>query len=72
MNYIMLFIAAASTPAYMGTYSSEQECKNAIRLVYQTRLVPPRMNLPQTDLAIDTKMKYQQEFVCAPSRKQPN
>jgi len=69
MYYILLFVAIAN-PAYLGTYSTEQECKGAIRQIYITRMVPPAVQMNASfNEAIEMKLKYQQEFTCVPARK---
>lgn len=51
MKFVLLFVALNQQLAQLGTYNTEQICKDAIRTIYTTR-------------AIDTQLQFQQEYVC--------
>lgn len=70
MSYILLFFAAANiTPAYLGTYKTEEKCRDAIRVIYETRLTSPSIQYTKEQLSaikriVDTQMSIQHEYKC--------
>jgi hypothetical protein len=69
MVYILLFLGLNQTPAHLGTYPNLQSCQNAIRVVYQTKMIPRGIDLSvevqeSIRFAVDNRLKYQQEYIC--------
>lgn len=69
MKFILLFVALNQQPAQLGTYDTEQSCKDAIRAIYTTRLVSPvvkytKQQMDTINRVVNTQLQYQQEYRC--------
>lgn len=69
MKFILLYVALNQQPAQMGSYDSVNSCKDAIRTIYATHMIVPGLQYSQQQLnvinrTIDTRLQYQQEYVC--------
>ena len=63
-SWILLYLAIASAPAQLGTYTSEESCKDAIRIFFVQKMAPSAMNQAAVRDAVEVALKYQREYVC--------
>jgi|APFre7841882793_1041355.scaffolds.fasta_scaffold243029_1 hypothetical protein len=64
--YKLIFIATIS-PVYLGEYQSLDNCRSAIKQIYQQKLNLPNVRLEEINKIVDIKMQYNKEFVCIKS-----
>lgn len=67
--YILIFLMASGTPAYLGEYSGLDSCHNAVREIYATQINPPGKRSSEFDKVIDLRMSTQTNYVCIPKKK---
>ena len=68
-TFILLFVLAGSPNAQLGTYNSLADCQDAIRQIFMANIYVGSRNNPAVIEAVNTSMKYQQEYVCVPTGK---
>lgn len=70
-TFILVYTLATSgqPPAQLGSYYTEKACKEAIRQIFLAKISPQSRSNQQVIAAIDTTIKYQQEYQCIPTGK---
>ena len=69
MHTFILLFAGITSPAYLGTFDSYENCNNAIRAIYTIRATPKGVTLSQQQInivnkTVTTQLQLQREYVC--------
>lgn len=68
-NLIFIVAAATTAPVFIGSYSSEKLCVEAIRSIFASQLyLPNAPKDPMIEQAITNEMKYQTKYQCIKSQ----
>jgi len=63
-TFILLFVLAGQPSVQLGTYNSLPACRDAIKAIYMANIYVGERNNPTVIAAVETAMKYQQEYIC--------
>jgi hypothetical protein len=64
--YTLIFV---TNFVFLGTYADLKSCENALREIYLTRSNAPGQRDPNIEAAVESKLKYSNQFACIPVKK---
>lgn len=67
-TFILLYVLAGAPAAQLGTYDSLPACQAAIKTIFMANIAISARNQPAVISAVDTTIKYQQEYSCVSTR----